>query len=267
MKLIIALFIITNTSFGQFLPLVIIGDDHRVRVTPELAESEIHHSIGQILINKGELGFFTCTATVISQIHILTAAHCILDPSGNEAVSVTFKPARGLDANIPITHRRISAKKFYYHPYYPISRRAKYDVAVIELTREVPVNALPIGRAPHMNRSRILKHPMLTWPLFLRIPSPEIMIAGYPGDKPNGQMWEGRGQLAYANFRNSNRYNVDTFAGQSGSAIRMNRRGEEVIIGVHSSGVSNLVNAHNLGAMFDDSILGMIEEWITTKSN
>ncbi len=256
----------TSNAFAFRIPFIIIGDDTRQKVaTTPMEDPSVYESIGQITINKGDLGWFSCTATVIGQFHILTAAHCVLDLQGREAVQVRFYPARGLDVNIPSSKRVINSKKIYYHPYYRFSRTPQFDIAVVELEKELPVRALPLGRTPVWKTSRLLRRPLITWPFAWPVSDVKVKIAGYPGDKARGQMWEGTGRLAFRDPIRPNRYDVDTYPGQSGSAIRVRRRGQDVIIGVHSSGHNLPNDPHNLGAMLDDQKIKLIQEWISKK--
>ena len=62
----------------------------------------------------------------------------------------------------------------------------------------------------------------------------DVQVTGYPGDKGFGQMWEMRDKVKSVTDEKF-QYEIDTYYGQSGSAVWVNRFGLPTIIGVHTN--------------------------------
>ena len=60
-------------------------------------------------------------------------------------------------------------------------------------------------------------------------------ISGYPGDKPAGTQWCDQHKIASVNSRKIY-YDIDSFGGQSGSALCREINGNLFAIGVHAYG-------------------------------
>ncbi|WP_018655006.1 trypsin-like serine peptidase [Actinomadura flavalba] len=63
-----------------------------------------------------------------------------------------------------------------------------------------------------------------------------VNISGYPGDKPANTLWQMNGTVASTSTRQLF-YSIDTFGGQSGSAVRIPGCGAYCAVAVHSYGL------------------------------
>jgi V8-like Glu-specific endopeptidase len=62
-----------------------------------------------------------------------------------------------------------------------------------------------------------------------------VNTAGYPGDKPSGTQWYGAGNVSQVTARRLF-YMIDTFGGQSGSAVWRLQNGLRHAVGIHGYG-------------------------------
>lgn len=238
--LLSTLFLSSFTALAE--PTRIIGEDTRVKITDQKAK-EIHNSIGMLVMRfKNMQGM--CTGTVIGNRSVITAAHCLYDEKYGMADSVQFIPS--LREAIPVKklpNGLFSASKLRILSGYKTSGSSKYDLGLVTFEENLPVKALKI-RAANSNDK-------------------QIIITGYPGDKKDGELWEGRGKRFPHFFeRNPNSYDVDTYSGQSGSAIRVARGSENEIIGIHSGAKENFFYEYNEGLIFSKENIATLNKWL-----
>jgi glutamyl endopeptidase len=100
------------------------------------------------------------------------------------------------------------------------------DYGIVVLDRAVPsgVQPFPLLAPSAAQIANIRAHRLLH-------------IAGYPGDKPGGTMWEHAERLDQATAR-SLLYSIDTCPGHSGSAVwcQLQRGGIATVIAIHVAG-------------------------------
>jgi hypothetical protein len=138
---------LSTADFFDIQPAIVAGDPAGTppdspanRVDPNTTDS-LFAGVGSLTIAVGS-STFTCTATAISPIHALTAAHC-LDTNANGTIDTT--PA-GVTFNVNMSGStstyQIKANQLYVHPDWTGFNKPSVndDVAIIELASELPAN-------------------------------------------------------------------------------------------------------------------------------
>lgn len=220
----------------------VIGKDSRIQITED-NQKLVHQSIGALSVRFNDKKF-RCSGTVIGPRHVLTAAHCLLQ-GHNFPDKVIFYPGLLKDPNSSeLPFGKFVSTKVKVFPGYLQSRVENYDVGMIIFEENLPVNYLKIASVSH--------------PLNLR--SLNLIVAGYPGDKPNGTMWESeeRGMIKFK--QNTGTHFLDTMPGMSGASIRLNGK----VVAVHSTGEKDKqgVYIENRAHFFSRKSLNIILEWL-----
>ncbi len=134
-------------------PAIVAGDPNGTppdspsnRVDPNTADS-LFAGVGSLRVQVGSSNY-VCTATAISPIHVLTAAHC-LDTNANGTIDTT---PGGVTFNVNMSGSsstyQISANQLYLHPDWTGFNNPSVndDVAIVELSSvlpdDVPIYAL-----------------------------------------------------------------------------------------------------------------------------
>lgn len=227
-------------------PKIVIGGDTRVRITAKNHKT-LHDSIGLLKITTAS-GTGYCTGTVIGINHVVTAAHCLVD-NKKFVDKIEFIPA--INGDVTFGKRpfgSFKAIKFQVLKAYFTTSSTADDLGLLKFAENLPVSPLPIGEAP-------------TAAAYIGT-DVKLFIAGYPGDKTMGTLWEGKGnRYGSILWTPSAGHNVDTAPGQSGSAVRTYVNGKERVVGVHSSGVRGATN-YNEAKFFTAQTVEILKNWM-----
>jgi V8-like Glu-specific endopeptidase len=170
-----------------------------------------------------------CSGFLIAPRVLLTAGHCVFSQPRRLLLG------RGAPTRIRVTPGRDGARapfgsqwaaRWYAHRRFVSNRNVMFDFGIIVVPR--PFRGMPgvfSLSAPNDARLRDIRAHRL------------LHIAGFPGDKPRGTMWEHAERLDRVTAR-ALYYSVDTCPGHSGSPVwvRRDRAGPAAAIGVHVAG-------------------------------
>jgi V8-like Glu-specific endopeptidase len=170
-----------------------------------------------------------CSGFAIAPNVIITAGHCVYSAArarlGLRATPAQFRVSPGRNgAREPFG--KFGALRWFAHRSFVRSMNREADYGVVVLDRLLPAAVRPLRLlAPNdAQLAQIRSHRLLH-------------IAGYPGDKPPGSMWEHAERLD-RHTATSLFYSVDTCPGHSGSGIwcQIARDGPVALIGIHVAG-------------------------------
>jgi len=223
---------------GRQVAPVVIGVDERERITDTasfpfsvVAYLELEDADGTV--------FASCTGTFIGPDALLTAGHCLWDDEIGNWGAEYIRVIPGKDGDFEPFGWQY-AEDWWVPDQYALTGLSEWDWGVIKLPDDSLSNQtgwLSVTVAP----TEALEDPAF-YPA----------IVGYPGDKPEGTMWGLIREAFVAVDEFTLYYDIDTAAGQSGSAIWSASDGPYLglIVGIHTQG-----GELNNGSRIDDELL------------
>lgn len=137
LQVVLCAFILPTTpSFRQECPVVLKPDPPTARIMGGRPAAD--NLVPYLAYIQDPLSKVACTGTVISERHIVTAAHCMVSTS--HTILVGIRDVSSLsDKNVAG-----KVKQFTAHPLWSRRKGAKYDVGVIELESAVSGRAMRV---------------------------------------------------------------------------------------------------------------------------
>lgn len=161
------------------------------------------------------------SGAMVGPQHLLTCGHNVYNPTKNEwAQEINVYPALN-GKSAPFGEAKVT--KVYTFTDWTQNGDPKYDIALLILSE-------PIGKYTGWGS--------MLCPDDATLSQNEVNIYGYPGDKGNKcfeELWGMKHKITHISPEDLE-YGIDTFGGQSGSAIWMNQHGIPMIVGVHAYG-------------------------------
>jgi glutamyl endopeptidase len=213
---------------------IVHGSDTRRRVTNTTRVP--YQRNAQLLVNF-PYGSGTCTGWFVAPDTVMTSGHCVYNSSaGGWASGITVVPGRNGTGSSSEPFGRQASNEFWTVTNWINSGLPDYDYAAVILPNGRLGNQVGWYRYGDFSDS------------FLE--SRTVTVSGYPGDKPSGTQWRDSDPVAYTTDTRVY-YDIDTYGGQSGSAVYFNWGGERYAVAVHGYGGST----YNYGPRITEDVV------------
>ncbi len=230
----------------------IIGPDQRQQVNPTTSFPWRAVVSLEVDFDFGATGGY-CSGAVVGPTTVLTAGHCVFDPSTVQgwATGVRVIPGRN-GASEPFGSQ--IASNVLAPTGYINTGNSALDVGIVVLPNSTLTSQTGHIRYMGSNGGSLI--------------GTTVNISGYPGENPTQQWWE-PGPIVDRTYNASSdtgivSYPIDTSPGQSGSPIWVYNGTDRVIVGVHTLGAtstacSSVGGLNNCGPLITSSIAGQLE--------
>jgi V8-like Glu-specific endopeptidase len=222
----------------------VIGADGRVRI--RATESWPWRTDVALRQSYPSGNTFICSATVLDEFHILTAAHCVHD-SGEGGWADRIEAYPGRDGSQTPFNVAYATKMTTYRKWTD-DRDARFDIAVVALDRSIGRQTGWMGRMARARGNGVYTGTLNT--------------AGYPGDKPGTTMYFDA-DAGVSATRHNHFYRMDTAGGQSGSPVwaYFPGSGDRYVLTVHAYNGSGRSNPANWGTRLNGAKFRHVEDW------
>jgi V8-like Glu-specific endopeptidase len=198
---------------------VIIGNDDRLRIQRTTDVPWRRYCALRITFPKG---VFRGTGFFIGARAVATAGHCVyMHDQGGWARSIEVIPG---SSGTERPFGQAAATTFRSVAGWVTSRNPETDFGCI---------VLPMGAFGGRNLGSF---GFAAWDA-QELVAHSAVLAGYPGDKPFAEMW-GMAQRIQTVTANTLRYQIDTYGGQSGTAVYIKRNDQRYVVGIHNYGAA-----------------------------
>ncbi len=230
---------------GQPSPESVIGTDDRVRIVDTAVYPwRVHASL---LIQMTDGSFASGTGFFIGPRTVITAGHCVFvqgtGPSRGWVRSVTVMPGRN-GTSLPYGSVVVGAAGIRSVSGWTNSGDSNWDIGALILPSNLGSQTGWLGFANCSDATLL---------------ATTANIAGYPGDKPTGTQWYHSRRMSSVTAQRL-RYEVDTFGGQSGSAVYRLENGQRHAVGIHTNGVSPGIPV-NSGVRITQPVFDRLKAW------
>lgn len=228
-------------SEEKILKRIIPGVDGRERVENTIDWPNLLHGQLTMKYSDGEYGG---SGVLIGPHHLLTAAHNVYDVDKKEwAHSISVR--LGLN-EVVAPFGEIKVAKAYTFDQWVQNKDFNYDIALITLGNSIGYKTGWAGVVSLEDESLVKKN---------------VTITGYPGDMGFNKMMKMSHRLKLVNPERFY-YDIDTYGGQSGSGIWIQKFASPYVIGVHTLGEGALYTG-NSGVRLSSPKFHKIAKWIS----
>ena len=187
------------------------------------------------------------SGTLIAPNLVLTCAHVVFDfKNKTQYNSFTFTPALCGEKR---PFREINVRNVYYTKEYTSDKSEDYAVLVLEK---------PVGTT---NRAFLV---FMLPPQFTNFANKKATLIGYPSDKQGNKLYGCEGPLSHVDVHDDNIYynSIDTYSGQSGSALFYEHDQNFYVFGVHIGSTKLEEGIYNRAIWITPKRYAQIKRWV-----